>query len=101
MTFERETYWENRRNGKRGQGELPAANFLESATKHFMQVGTRLMAVSRAAARRKVVDHKFTTKGHRTTNPAQSAAIRERVKRTEAGEKQRVATKKAQALGNK
>lgn len=99
MTFDKAAYWNNRNNGKRGQGELPAGTFVESVTRNFIQIGTRLVPANRAKARRKVVDHKFTTKGHRSFEPARSAAISERVKRTEAGEKERVSIKKAEALG--
>lgn len=101
MTFDKATYWKNRNNGQRGQGELPIGEFIESVTKNFLQVGSRLISVNRATARRKAVDHKFTTKGHRSIDAAKSLAIRERVKRTEAGEKERVATKRAQAMENK
>ncbi|MDQ0825386.1 hypothetical protein QFZ60_001559 [Arthrobacter sp. B2I5] len=100
MSLTKEAYWKNRQEGKRGQGELERAKFTESQTGHFIQLGTRLMPANRGAARRKVVDHKFTTKGIRSTNPEQSAAIRERVKRTESGEQARVAAKKAQATEN-
>lgn len=100
MTFIKEKYWENRNAGKRGQGELEKGTFTESETSNYVQVGTRLMPANRSTSRRKVVDHKFTTKGHRVTNEEESLAIRARVKRTELGEQQRIATMEANASEN-
>lgn len=93
MAFSKAEYWENRRAGKRGQGVDAKPTGIEQdfkAGSHLIQIGSRLIAVNRAVARRKVVDHRFTSKTARVKSKAEAKAIFDRVKRTESGERERI-----------
>lgn len=84
MSFSRDEYWKNRKDGKRGQGEKLKSIFTENTL------------FSRSFMRRKARANNFATTHHEPMRTKdQTEAIRQRVKKTEAGEKQRIAKKKA------
>lgn len=98
-------YRKNRKEGNRGQGTYvigvdPAFKEEEEKSfaggKHIGQIGKKIVQVNRKTARKVYKNHQATSKTAQTKTPETALAIVERVKRTEQGEKQRVAVKKAE-----
>lgn len=52
MMFDKVKYWKNRKDGKRGQGELPKPEITEGKSgEHLIRIGTSLQLVNRKTAR--------------------------------------------------
>lgn len=64
--FDKGIYWNNRGAGRRGQEPLRLESDVttdKSDTKHYVQVGNRLVPASRVVARRRNVRRKYTRGG--------------------------------------
>ena len=86
--FNKEAYWKNRRDGKRGQGPI-------ALTHHTTKGPTSLKSAftNRFTWRLKTRDHTKTQKTARIRSKEEAAQRVARIKRTEAGEQERVAVK--------
>ncbi|WP_241473814.1 hypothetical protein [Mycolicibacterium neoaurum] len=99
MTFNKTQYWKNRAEGKRGQGvvTVPTADTTDpeylkhnAEGAHLAQTSQGIVRVNRTTARRKYVDHRLTSKTARIKSDEETRAVADRVKRKEAGERERI-----------
>lgn len=88
MKHDKKEYWERRGLHLRGQGAKLSAPVLVEIQPSYMLGNNR---VNRTQYRRKFADPKYTKKYHKYQKSVDELeATRQRVKRTEAGEKARV-----------
>lgn len=104
MSFDKEQYRENRNAGIRGQGVLPPApeptkEYIEKSAKdgsHLVNIGGKILKVNRKQSRQRYINRHATNGKTLPKTKEVIASIAERVFRTEKGEQERVAKKKAE-----
>lgn len=92
MAFDKALYRKRRAEGKRGQGDGPT-------TIHIQNPGP-----NREQRRRKSVDRNFTRRGYKNGMPLSASSaetIAARVKRKEAGERERIEKKRQDKLAGR
>lgn len=67
MAFDKQQYWDNRKEGLRGQGEKPSLDLTplaepDTEVKHVGRVGDKVVPINRATSRRKMVARLYSGK---------------------------------------